>query len=214
VENRQSREVKSRKRRGDQACIWGDSSHPERCDLEHDVAQMALDPLGAIIDAINRPKYEYTEEYKMEKIKETLGYHQLWEKQILDYYVTPKPEFLEKFWEAYSATPEPSTSTFRPWDEKSGEPREIYLHKKTHALTTLAGKIVREKEIAKKTQSNLPLPNFYHTTPKPTTTTFRPWDKNSGESRLLYIQRQAKELAKISRQIQREKKMAEDIVSG
>jgi hypothetical protein len=52
---------------------------------------------------------------------------------------------------------------------------------------------------------------FYYTTPEPTATTFRPWDKNSGESRLLYIQRRAKELARISKQIQREKKMTEEL---
>jgi hypothetical protein len=143
----------------------------------------------------------------MGKINETLWYHQLWEKQILDYYVTPKPEFPEKFWEAYSASPEPTTTRFRPCDEKSGEPREIYLHRKTEALTKPTGKFYREKEIAKELQNKTPLPDFYYTTPEPTTTTFRPWDKNSGESRLLYIQRRAKELARISKQIQREKKM-------
>ncbi len=67
VETRQTREAKTRKKRGDQACIWGYSSHPEQYDLEHDVAQMALDPLAAIIEAINGPKYEGTEEYKIGK---------------------------------------------------------------------------------------------------------------------------------------------------
>jgi hypothetical protein len=53
VETRQAREAKIRKKRGDQAYIWGYSSHPEQCDLEHDIAQMALDPLAAIIKAIS-----------------------------------------------------------------------------------------------------------------------------------------------------------------
>jgi hypothetical protein len=51
--------------------------------------------------------------------------------------VTPKPEYPEKFWEAYSATPEPTITTFKPWDEKSGEPRKMYLHRKTDALIKL-----------------------------------------------------------------------------
>ena len=67
METRQTREAKIRKKRGDQACIWGYSSHPKQCDLEHDVAQMALDPLAAIIEAINGSKYEGTEEYKIGK---------------------------------------------------------------------------------------------------------------------------------------------------
>jgi hypothetical protein len=53
----ETREAKSMKKEGDQACIWGYSSHSERCDLEHDVAQMILDPLAAIIEAIRGPKY-------------------------------------------------------------------------------------------------------------------------------------------------------------
>jgi hypothetical protein len=52
------------------------------------------------------------------------------------------------------------------------------------------GKIYREKEMVEKLQ-NKTLPDLYFTTLEPTTTTFRPWDKNSGESRLLYIQRRA-----------------------
>jgi hypothetical protein len=100
----------------------------------------------------------------MGKINETLWYHQLWEKQISDYYLKLKPEFPENFWEAYSASPEPTTTTtttFRPWDEKSGEPREIHLHRKTDALTKLTGKMYREKEIAKELENKKPLPDFY-----------------------------------------------------
>jgi hypothetical protein len=64
--------------------------------------------------------------------------------------VTPKPEFSEKFWEAYSATPEPTITISKLWDEKSVEPRKMYLHRKTDALIKLMGEILREKEIAKK----------------------------------------------------------------
>ncbi len=92
VETQETREGKSRKKRGDQACIWGYSSHPEQCDLDHNVAEMALDPLAAIIEAIRGHKYD-TEEYKQGKINQTLWYHMLREKKISEYYVTPKPEF-------------------------------------------------------------------------------------------------------------------------
>jgi hypothetical protein len=68
VETRHTREVKIRKKRGDQACIWGYCSQPEQCYPEHDVAQMALDPLAAIIEAIRGSKYEDTEEYKKGKL--------------------------------------------------------------------------------------------------------------------------------------------------
>ena len=34
-----------------------------KCDLEHYVAQMILDPLAAILEAIRGPKYEDTEDY-------------------------------------------------------------------------------------------------------------------------------------------------------
>jgi hypothetical protein len=49
--------------------------------------------------------------------------------------VTPNPEFPKKIWETYSATPEPTTTTFRPWDKKSGELKEKYIQRKTGALT-------------------------------------------------------------------------------
>jgi hypothetical protein len=55
MDSRETREAKSRKKRGDQACIWGYSSHPEQWDLEQGVAQMALDPLAAVIEAIRGP---------------------------------------------------------------------------------------------------------------------------------------------------------------
>jgi hypothetical protein len=203
VETRQTREAKTRKKRGDQACIWGYSSHPEQCNLEHDVVQMALDSLVAIIEAINGPKYEDTEEYKEGQINQTLGHHMLWEKQILEYYVKPKPEFREKYWDAYSPTPTPPITTFKPWDEKSAEPRKRYLSRKTDPLIKTMGEISKEKDIAKKIQSTSPLPEFYFTTPEPTTTTFRRWDINLDESRFLYVQRRAKELARVFKKTKR-----------
>ena len=41
--------------------------------------------------------------------------------------------------EAYSATPEPTTTTIRPWDEKSGELKEKYLHRKILVERNLYG---------------------------------------------------------------------------
>jgi hypothetical protein len=58
--------------------------HLEHWNLEHDVAQNILDLLAAIIKAIQGPKYENTEEYKMGQINKTLWHNQQWEKQILD----------------------------------------------------------------------------------------------------------------------------------
>jgi hypothetical protein len=81
---------------------------------------MALDPLQAIIDAIKGPNYEDTDEYKQGQIDRTLWTHSKWEKQNLGYYVSPKPDFPENCWDAFSPTPAPPVTTFRPWDRKSG----------------------------------------------------------------------------------------------
>ncbi len=142
----------------------------------------------------------------MGQINQTLWQLQQWEKQILEFYVTRKPEFPTKYWEAYSTTPEPAITTSKPWEEKSGEPRKRYLPRKSDQLIKMMGKISKEKDIAK--LNTTPLPEFYSTTPEPTTTTFRPWAKNSGKSRFLYVQRRAIELARVYRLMQKEKKMA------
>jgi hypothetical protein len=134
MESREKREAKSRKSRGDQACMWGYSSHPENCNLEHDVAQMASDPLAAIIDAINGPDFEDTDEYKQKKLDEELGAHKKWEKEILERVDPTKPEFPESYWQAYSNTPPPPTTTFRPWNESSGENFKGYTQTKSLAL--------------------------------------------------------------------------------
>ncbi len=181
VDSREKREAKIRKRRGDQACIHGYSSHPENCDLEHDVAQMALDPLAAIIEAIRGPNYEDTDEYKQGQIDRTLWTHSKWEKQNLEYFVSPKPDFPESYWEAFSPTPAPPVTTFRPWDKNSGETFKKYLNKKTDALIKDNMIVYKEKKLAKEIQSKIPLPEFYYTTPKPTIPTFRPRDVKSGE---------------------------------
>jgi hypothetical protein len=59
-------------------------------------------------------------------------------------------------------------------------------------------------------QSTTPLPEFYSTTPKPTTTTFEPCGKNSGETKWQYFQRKEQELSRIFKLMQKEKRMAEE----
>jgi hypothetical protein len=70
------------------------------------VAQMALDPQQAIIDATNGPRHKDTEEYKTNQINNEIWHHQKFEKQIWEQFVTPKPDFLEDFWQAFSAIPD------------------------------------------------------------------------------------------------------------
>jgi hypothetical protein len=53
----------------DQASNNGRSPHLEHCDLECDTAQMALDLLAAIIEAIKGSRYVDTDDYKQDKIK-------------------------------------------------------------------------------------------------------------------------------------------------
>jgi hypothetical protein len=160
VEKRQTRESKIRKKRGEQACFHGYSSQPELYDLKHDVAQMALDPLQGIIEAIRRPRYEDTEEYKTDQINHILWYHEIFEKQILEHYVTPKSDFPEEYWEAYLATPEPTTTTFRPFDINSGETRLDYVERKSLQKTKMTGEIYREKQRAEKLHHKT-LSDFY-----------------------------------------------------
>jgi hypothetical protein len=119
---------------------------------------MALDPLAAIIEAIRGPNYEDTDEYKQGQIDRTLWTHSKWEKQVLEYYVSPKPEFPESYWEAFSSTPAPPDTTFRPWDEKFGETFKKYLNKKTDALIKDNLKMYKERDLAKEIQSKIPLP--------------------------------------------------------
>ena len=67
LHNREKRNIKERTKRRDQACIWGYKEDMSKCDLQHDVAQMILDPLSAIIEAIRGLKYEDTEDYHNQK---------------------------------------------------------------------------------------------------------------------------------------------------
>jgi hypothetical protein len=78
---------------GDQACNNGYSTHLDRCDLEQDVAQMALDPLAAIIEATSGPKYKDIEEYLKYKINVKKEVHKKCKQKILDFLGTPKPDF-------------------------------------------------------------------------------------------------------------------------
>ncbi len=51
--------------------------------------------------------YQDTEEYTQDQINlEKWGYLK-WEKEILDYLVTPKPDFPKSYWEAFLASPVP-----------------------------------------------------------------------------------------------------------
>jgi hypothetical protein len=80
--------------------------------------------------------------------------------------------------EAFSPTPAPPATTFRPWDEKSGETLKKYFSRKTDALIKDNTKIYNEKKLAKEIQSKIPLPEYYFTTPEPTTTTRRKIRRN------------------------------------
>jgi hypothetical protein len=74
--------------------------------LEHDVAQIILDPL----QAIKGPKYEDTEANRQDQIKYKPFWHSKWEKEMSD--------FPEEYWEAFSVLPNPTTTTFRPFIEE------------------------------------------------------------------------------------------------
>ncbi len=62
----------------------------------------------------------------------------------------------------------------------------------------------------KKFKNKLPLPEYYFTTPEPTTTTFRPQDKESGETLRQYRFAKAAEFGRIWRLMKKEQKMAEE----
>jgi hypothetical protein len=57
------------------------------------VAQILLDPLQAILNAIRGSKYEDTEEYKQEKIRSKKLFQRDWEHKVVDYFIALKPNF-------------------------------------------------------------------------------------------------------------------------
>jgi hypothetical protein len=58
---------------------------------------------AAIIEAIRGPKYEDKEEHKQKKFRNTKHFHKEWEQKILDYFVTPNPDFPAEYWQVSSA---------------------------------------------------------------------------------------------------------------
>jgi hypothetical protein len=170
---------------------------------------MALDPLAAILDAINGPDCEDTDEYKQRKIDEELWAHKKWEKQILKLVDPTKPDFPESYWQAYSNTPLPPTTTFRPWNKSSGENFKRYTQTKSLSLLKYREQLKQKVKMAN-LQSTTPLPKFYHTTHEPTTTTFRPWDEKSRETLRQYRLEKVVEFGRIWRLMKKEQKMAEE----
>jgi hypothetical protein len=114
------------------------------------MAQIILDPLATINEAIWEPKYEDTDEYLRDQIKTQLWYHQSWEKEIFDHYVTPKPEFPKGNWEAFSALPDPTTTTLRPFDKNLDKSQLHYLGNKSTKLAKILEQIYREKQETEK----------------------------------------------------------------
>ena len=160
VESRHKREEKKRIKRGDQACIWGYSTHPERCDLTHDVAQMILDPIAAIVEAIRGPKYEDTEQYQQEKIKDAKETIAEWQQEIDDILFPQKPNFPEEYWEMYKEPPKPETTTFRPFIQGGNETELKYYRKKVWKLAGILGELERDRIRAEQLYNGT-LPDFY-----------------------------------------------------
>jgi hypothetical protein len=61
--------------------------------------------------------FKDTEEYKRDQINLEKWGQLKWEKEILDYFVTSKPDFPESYWEAFPAIPSSTTTTFRPFSK-------------------------------------------------------------------------------------------------
>ena len=57
-----------------------------------------------------------------------------WKKESLNYFVTPKPDFPEEYWEVFSEIPHFTTTTFRPFVPNIGEDQIDYLHDKGEKL--------------------------------------------------------------------------------
>ena len=68
---------------------------------------MILDPIAAIVEAIRGPKYEDTEQYQQDKIKEAKETIQEWQQEIDDILFPPIPDFPEEYWETYNEPPKP-----------------------------------------------------------------------------------------------------------
>jgi hypothetical protein len=101
------------------------------------------------------------------------------ENEISDLNDTPKTNFLQIIGKPI---PPPPTTTFRPWDEKSGETINKQRTLKSWALLKYRAKF-EKKIVMAKLQSTTPLLEFYCTTHKPTKTTFAPWNEKSDEPR-------------------------------
>jgi hypothetical protein len=127
-------------------------------------------------------------------------------KQILELVDLTKPEFPESYWQAYSNTP---PTTFRPWNKSSGENFKKYTQRKYMALLKYREQLKQKVNMAK-LHSTTPLPELYHTTPEPTTTTFRPRDEKSGETIRQYRLAKVAEFGRIWRLMKKEQKMAEE----
>ena len=67
----------------------------------------------------------------------------------------PKPEYPESFWEAFSTTPRPPTTTFRPWMHLKESEKE-YLHQKEVALRQLYRQILKDEKEEQDLFANTP----------------------------------------------------------
>jgi hypothetical protein len=76
--------------------------------------------------------------------------HSKCEKEILDYFETPKPNFPEEYWEAFLALPKPTTTTFRPFNKTLDKTKLGYIQNKSTKLVRILGLIWREKQEAEK----------------------------------------------------------------
>ena len=163
--NREKRNVHERQKRGDQACIWGYKEDMSKCDLDNDVAQMILDPLAAIVEAIRGPKYEDTEKYYNEKVKNMKGNSQWFEDNIFNMLMSPKPDFPEEYWEVfatekpmvYPTTYKPYVNTGKDWTER--EEQKFYSEK--YSKLEKIFKELKQEQLEIEKHHNATLPDFY-----------------------------------------------------
>ena len=67
----------------------------------------------------------------------------------------PKPEYPDAFWEAFSTTPRPPTTTFRPWMHLKETEKE-YLRQKEEALRKLYRQILKDEADEQELLANTP----------------------------------------------------------
>ena len=88
---------------------------------------MILDPIAAIVEAIGGPKYEDTEQFQLDEIKEEEWWIDNWQKQTDKLLFPPRPAFPEEYWEMYEEPIKPTTTTFRPFIKGGKESKLKYF---------------------------------------------------------------------------------------